>query len=274
MRTLASLRQKTSQANIVITSVALTSPDREMSSLLHDIANQNFSNFTKSSIASQPGRYIQLNSSSASIGEALGDFYLASPTSHSQTAKIHPPHRDTVGGGVTVSLTQVATVMERTIGVVGVDIHLADITEDITHWPPSEGSYVFLLDRSSGATIAHPAVGPPEKQKAPSTPHIAMLEIVPGFDDALHRITSFPTGNYTVSGNVTYTWVQVPSTPYIVVVASRADMPAVSYRLGPVQLPDTGSVQYHRLLDLAGDTDDQCRHFREVASMKVTNIGN
>jgi len=271
MRTLSSLRQKTKQT-VVISSLGLLSRNRDQllfsSTYLQDIASQNFNKYNLSSISSiVPGHYITVNSSST-IGQVLGNYYVSEESTTHNAPLIHPPSRDTVGGGVIVSVSQVSEIMEKTIGVVGVDIHLADITEDIFHRPREEDSYVFLMDKETGAALAHPSIKPPEDQDEPSTPHIAKLESVEGFATALQMMMSSSSGSHTVLGNVTYTWHQAQHTPYTVVVVSQGGTPRPpGSRLGHVlNLPDTGSVQYHRL-DLSGGAK-LCRHFREIASMQ------
>merc|ERR1711892_1377339 len=78
-----------------------------------------------------------------------------------------------------------------------------------------------------------------------------------------------PSGIITVK-NTTYTWQQVDSSPYIVVVATSSDLGQQKSRLGQVPHYSHTSFQYHGLI-LAG-TSKLCRHLRDVASMQTATL--
>ncbi len=91
----------------------------------------------------------------------------------------------------------------------GLDVQLADLVEEVLyhHNQGDVASSRLLLIDNSGRTLAHPLLPP---LSAFRLPHLASLEVgLVGFDSALHRMTSLPSGSYTTRGNITYTWQHV-----------------------------------------------------------------
>ena len=147
------------------------------------------------------------------------------------------PHiDDSVGvglGGVVVSLSKPAYYNKRVIGMVGVDVHLGDLMEDVTYYaqltaPPNFDdeerdklsassnaksssdpfasssdspplSYAFLVD-VNGLTLAHPTFSrPSEVTDPPMHTHISHFERVRGFDEeVLEKILTVDMGEHVL----------------------------------------------------------------------------
>eukprot|EP00092_Neocalanus_flemingeri_P025509 GFUD01027657.1.p1 GENE.GFUD01027657.1~~GFUD01027657.1.p1 ORF type:complete len:1354 (+),score=262.26 GFUD01027657.1:1877-5938(+) len=203
---------------------------------------------------------------SSSLPLGLGDWYTASPISAIDQPLILPPKLDPISGSLIVSISQTALMMNKVVAVVGLDIALEELSEDISWRPREEGSRIFLID-NNGVTLAHPSLT--NRESIANHVEIGLIETDLGFDSALHRIKSMPSGSFSVL-NTTYTWQKVESSPYIVVVATRSDIGQMSARLGQVPHHSHTSFQYHGLI-LAG-TSKLCRHLREVASMQTAAL--
>ena len=135
-------------------------------------------------------------------------------------------------GGVVVSLSKPAYYNKRVIGMVGVDVHLGDLMEDVTYYaqltaPPNFDdaaaakksgagaksssnpfsstsdaaplSYAFLVD-VNGLTLAHPTFSrPSEVADQPMHTHISHFERVRGFDaEVLDKILSAEMGEHVL----------------------------------------------------------------------------
>jgi len=209
---------------------------------------------------------IHLVNSSSTLQLGLGDWYSASPPSLTDQPLISSPKLDTISGILTVSISQPALMLNKVVAVAGLDVSLEDLTEDISWGPREEGARIFLID-NTGLTIAHPGLATMD----PIVNHvkITFIETDLGLDSALRKIKSMPSGIITVK-NTTYTWQQVESSPYIVVVATSSDLGQQKSRLGQVPHYSHTSFQYHGLI-LAG-TSKLCRHLRDVASMQTAAL--
>jgi hypothetical protein len=95
----------------------------------------------------------------------------------------------------------------------GMDVQLADLFEDIVYQSAADSlsdSRLFVID-TSGRALAHPLLQAPSAASSGGKwqlPPINQLE-TGGFGAALHHMISLPSGSYTTSRNVTYTWQHV-----------------------------------------------------------------
>jgi len=92
----------------------------------------------------------------------------------------------------------------------GIDVQLDDLLEEILHGDAASlnedaAGRLLVLD-TSGRTLAHPLLPPAAAHRRPS---LASLETGPGFQAALHHMTSLPSGTFTSRANITYTWQHV-----------------------------------------------------------------
>ena len=183
---------------------------------------------------------------------------------------IHRPHVDRLAGGMVVSIAQVAAIKDFVIGVVGLDLKVEELLEDVMYSSYSEYTRIFLIDER-GTALAHPFLQPSNSWTAPEFPHIKTLEVTDGFDAALHRIRSFPSGTHVTPSNLSYTWEQVEATNYIVVVVSLPSAPGAQTILDSVPDPAQGwEIQYHDLIPTG--KSKLCKHMREVASMETAAL--
>ena len=169
-----------------------------------------------------------------------------------------------------VSLSQIVARNDDILGVVGLDIQVAELLEDVAHIEHSDTTRTFVIDEN-GSTLSHPLLDPPERWREPELPLISTLESSDGFDAALHRIKSFPSGSFVTSSNLSYSWQQVPGSNYILVVAGLISSSRTERVLETVPRPGDGTdIQYHDLLPTGGSK--LCRHMREIASMQTAAL--
>jgi hypothetical protein len=92
----------------------------------------------------------------------------------------------------------------------GIDVQLDDLLEEILHGDAAslngDAARRLLVLDTSGRTLAHPLLRPAAAHRRP---FLASLETGPGFQAALHHMTSLPSGTFTSRANITYTWQHV-----------------------------------------------------------------
>uniref|UniRef100_A0A0R3W6P9 VWFA domain-containing protein n=1 Tax=Taenia asiatica TaxID=60517 RepID=A0A0R3W6P9_TAEAS len=138
----------------------------------------------------RPGHFYTINRT-ADLAETVGRFYevwlnrsgrkasgrdprttnittpigVASPKLHFSL-----PYEDLEGKGLVMSISQAFYDGDTFLGVMGVDLHVADLLDQIVHYGGSPvSSFVFLLDASSGLSVYHPG-GLRDLLTTPSTP--------------------------------------------------------------------------------------------------------
>lgn len=185
-------------------------------------------------------------------------------------------------------------------GVVGVNLYLADLLEDLLNYPNASPaakqgfSYAFLLDRDNGNTLAHPAFPRPLIQRETAFPvSIAYLENATDFASILKRLLHEERGNASTAIYLgrqqllrTYHWQSVLGIYVLCLVstesisgsaAHNASAPFQRYnRMDAVSTYESGyygdikDLLYHRL-DLmqngGSGTPTTCRYFRQLATM-------
>ncbi|XP_001361129.2 VWFA and cache domain-containing protein CG16868 [Drosophila pseudoobscura] len=300
------------KAPVIINTCAVVLDEKRImyeKQFLSDVATQNYTkyeiNVTKWwPIGQQPsqlaGRFFVLSkmhaetllpqTSSRIFGQLFVERYLT------DTLEVHPPIVDAESGDVLVSITHAVPPY----GVVGVNLYLADLLEDLLNYPsaaPSarQGSgYAFLLDRSSGNTLAHPAFPRPLIQRETSYPvNIAYLENATDFSGHIReRLLHEESGNATTEVYLgkqrlqrTYHWQSVLGIYVVCLVSSGSDVmrndSAQRYNLKdtvsnyePGYYGESMDLLYHRL-DLAqGGTavPKICRYFRQMATMDAPTL--
>lgn len=191
-------------------------------------------------------------------------------------------------------------------GVVGVNLYLADLLEDLLNYPnASPGakhgySYAFLLDRSSGNTLAHPAFPRPLIQRETAYPvNIAYLENSTDFASIRHRLLHEERGSassiiYLGRQQLqrTYHWSSILGF-YVLCLVSTTSITGSAAHNVTAQLQrfnfkeavdpnfDTGyfgngmDLLYHRL-DIkqsgASGSPTTCRYFRQLATMGMLHV--
>ena len=156
------------------------------------------------------------------------------------------------------------------IGVVGLDLSLSDLAEDIVHFDSTQDSYAFLMERTHGIAIHHPSFSRPSQSAHEHLIHteIELIEQKPGFKDLKPMILSSATGEHTLQlndkTNLTYIWRRVHSSPYIVVIAFYNDSHKQQTVTSP--LAKDAHFAYHRL-DLSSNPPRLCRHLKQLATI-------
>lgn len=185
-------------------------------------------------------------------------------------------------------------------GVVGVNLYLADLLEDLLNYPSASPatkqgfSYAFLLDRSSGNTLAHPAFPRPLIQRETAYPvNIAYLENATDFASIRHRLLHEERGSATTAVYLgrqqlqrTYHWQSVLGFYVLCLVSSSSISGSAAHNASAQQqrynLMDPPSsyepgfygenmdLLYHRLdlMQTGGSgAPTVCRYFRQLATM-------
>ncbi|KAK2107220.1 VWFA and cache domain-containing protein 1 [Saguinus oedipus] len=85
------------------------------------------------------------------------------------------------------------------LGIVGVDVNLAYILEDVTYYQDSLASYTFLID-DKGYTLMHPSLTRPYLlSEAPLHTDIIHYENIPKFELVRQNILSLPLGSQIIA---------------------------------------------------------------------------
>jgi hypothetical protein len=180
--------------------------------------------------------------------------------------------------GLVVSITQPCLHLNEVVGVVGLDLQLSDLVEDVTYFNGYGASHAFLLTKN-GLTLMHPALPRPSFAfDQPLVVDVDNFERVPDFQQVRARILGADNGSHTVvvrkngrnfeKEQVHYTWQHARDAPYVLVVASH-DKGKPLRTLQRVAIP-TGyaSLVFHRLDLLPSPAKISiCRHHRQLATL-------
>lgn len=191
-------------------------------------------------------------------------------------------------------------------GVVGVNLYLADLLEDLLNYPNASPaakqgySYAFLLDRSSGNTLAHPAFPRPLIQRETAYPvNIAYLENATDFASIRHRLLHEERGSASSIIYVgrqqlqrTYHWSSILGF-YVLCLVSTTSISGSAAHNATAQFQrfnfkdavdpnfDSGyfgnglDLLYHRLdIKQSGPSRSPttCRYFRQLATMGTLHV--
>lgn len=279
---------------------------------LSDVATQNYTKFDIDVSAWLPagqeaqlaGRFFVLNkmhaetiprASSRVFGQLFSERFLI------DSLEVHQPVVDAESGDVLVAITHAVPPY----GVVGVNLYLADLLEDLLNYPNASPaakqgfSYAFLLDRDTGNTLAHPAFPRPLIQRETAYPvNIAYLENATDFSSVLHRLLHEEHGNassviYLGRQQLlrTYHWQSVLGIYVLCLVstssisgtaAHNTSAPQQRYnRLDAVSsyeygyYADSMDILYHRLdllQNVGTGAPTNCRYFRQLATMDAPTL--
>lgn len=171
-------------------------------------------------------------------------------------------------------------------GIIGIDLYLSDLVEDVVSYNKYQDSYAFIVD-INGLVIMHPSFPRPMTiQSNIYSIDIRHLEQIADFQLVYEKMITQRFGSQTVSGivdghrqTISYTW-QKSSEFYIVCVASYRNetikTPLHISHLGIDYYQNSDNVLvidnlipelvYHRL-DLQPVQSTLCRHFKQIATM-------
>ena len=144
----------------------------------------------------------------------LGDWYSAfKPKDQKNSVLVSKPVLDDLSKKVTVALTK--TVFSGS--VIGMDIALSEIIEDVYWVERNTDSKMFIID-VTGVIISHPDLS---LETITRLIAISNVETELGSDDdndVLIKIKTVPSGSVTVNDTV-YTWERIDDTPYVVLIS-------------------------------------------------------
>lgn len=111
------------------------------------------------------------------------------------------------------------------IGILGIDLYLSDLAEDVIYYNKYQNSYAFICDKN-GITIMHPTYPRPLSllKRLPYETQIIHLEQSKEFTNEIYaKMLSNEYGNETINKNeyyITYTW-QHTKYNYIVCIVTK-----------------------------------------------------
>ena len=205
------------------------------------------------------GRVYSLSSSS-DTHSSLADWYQASPPSQAESVLISSPRTDLITKSVVVSFSQSLP----SGAVVGIDVALSELIEDLYWVEREQDSRMFLID-VTGLTLAHPALA-----LSDMTEEVDITSLEPDLSSSsiIQEIKTLPSGSVN-SSSLMWTWQRVEETPYVVVIATSVRSDMVRVRLGQSESAGS-SFQYHSLV--TSSNTKLCRHLSRAASMQTTAL--
>ncbi|RZF37313.1 hypothetical protein LSTR_LSTR005645 [Laodelphax striatellus] len=135
------------------------------------------------------------------------------------------------GNALTMSVSTKIKLDFGQFGVIGLDVFLEDITEDIAYYHQNSRSYVFLMDEN-GYVIMHPYLkqsrylNVESSEKSTIVIDVKNFETDEGFENVKDAILKNPNGSSmklpSSKGRkkIQYSWQKVANSPFIVVVVS------------------------------------------------------
>ena len=196
----------------------------------------------------------------------LGDWYSAfKPKHQANPVLVSKPVLDDLSKKVTVALTK--TVFSGS--VIGMDIALSEIIEDVYWVERNTDSKMFIID-VTGVTISHPDLS---LETITRLIAISNVETKLGSDDdndVLIKIKTVPSGSVTVNDTV-YTWQKIDDTPYVVLISRVVrEAGGQMIRVESDMHVSTSGVTWHS--QISEGSSKLCRHLGEAASMQTAAL--
>ncbi|XP_012946227.1 VWFA and cache domain-containing protein 1 isoform X2 [Aplysia californica] len=264
-------------------------------SFLKDVAYQNFAKYDVQYRLKTPvirGIMMAINST-RDLSSSVGRFYLPL----NRTAKDDPvfslPYIDEADGALTMSLSQtcIHTLpdqpdLQHLIGLVGMDLHMEDVAQDITYYSYADSSYAFIVT-PQGFTIMHPSFQRPLRTNIqPMHTDIRHFEQHAGFHTVRSAILSDKEGemnlllrvsNQTgpdglpmkVEHTAKYVWKKVEGIPFIVVIKAYYDK-REQKQLKNILMHNQPDLVYHRL-DLFPN-ENMCYHLKQLSTPDLSTV--
>ncbi|GFY69299.1 VWFA and cache domain-containing protein 1 [Trichonephila inaurata madagascariensis] len=266
-----------SKSHVVINTYALIDDDRPVmyeTDFMQDIAQQNFKKYSIHPKVTKRIRYFCYNWRHFSK-------FSKSPSSKPVFSL---PYFDSVNKGMVVSMSQQVFNGKNIFGITGIDVSLADLTENISYFTNSESLYVFLMDET-GIALTHPSFSHPTYTNWHVHTFIWHLEDKLRFQKYYKAMLREPRGQIaipfklpkaqnkdesTVEEKVAiYNWKKVEGTPYIVCVVA-IEPTKTKKALKDLIFSGRGEFSYHRI-DIM-PTATSCRHMKQLSSLGATAI--
>lgn len=151
---------------------------------LRDLAEQNSGKYGVPDRTALPvikGSMMVLNQLS-NLETTVGRFYTNLPNRMIDEAVFSLPFSDEMGDGLIMTVSKPCYFGNLLLGIVGVDVNLAYILEDVTYYQDSLASYTFLID-DKGYTLMHPSLTRPYLlSEPPLHTDIIHYENIPKFE--------------------------------------------------------------------------------------------
>ncbi|XP_030228638.1 VWFA and cache domain-containing protein 1 isoform X2 [Gadus morhua] len=244
---------------------------------------------SSSALPVMKGSMMVLNQLS-NLETSVGRFYINLPNRMIDLARFSLPYADPMGDGFIMTVSRPCYFGNLLLGVVGVDVNLAYILEDVTYYQDSLASYTFLID-DKGYTLMHPSLARPYLMSEPPLhTDIIHYENIPGFHAVRQNILSLPLGSQVIAVpvnsslswhtsrlrnprkeayNVSYAWKLVQDTSFILcIVYVQPEIPVK--QLKNLNTAPSSKLLYHRL-DLLGQPSS-CLHFRQLATVESPTV--
>ncbi|CAJ1061015.1 VWFA and cache domain-containing protein 1 [Xyrichtys novacula] len=226
----------------------------------------------------------------SNLETTVGRFYINLPNRMIDLARFSLPYADPMGDGFIMTVSRPCYFGNLLLGVVGVDVNLAYILEDVTYYQDSLASYTFLID-NKGYTLMHPSLTRPYLMTEPPLhTDIIHYENIPGFPVVRQNILGLPLGSQVITVpvnsslswhtnrlrdnskdtyNVSYAWKLVQDTSFILcIVYVQPEIPVK--QLKNLNTAPSSKLLYHRL-DLLGQPSS-CLHFKQLATVESPTV--
>ncbi|XP_055956054.1 VWFA and cache domain-containing protein 1 [Patella vulgata] len=260
-------------------------------SFLQDIAYQNFPKYDvkyKLKIPVIRGMMMAINSTS-DLSSSVGRFYLPLNNTADESPVFSLPYIDEADRSLTLTISQpcfhIFKDEYKLIGMVGIDLHVEDIVQDITYYNQDGQSYTFIVT-TDGYTIMHPSFRRPMRTNIqPMHTDIRHFESVDGFELIRRNILSQEEGESTLlldsnNSSVTdehptqpkfyakYMWKKVDNAPYIVVLKVLQEIQETREIRNIVS--NQHDLVYHRL-DLL-PREKMCLHLKQLSTLDTSTV--
>ncbi|KAK3767134.1 hypothetical protein RRG08_018006 [Elysia crispata] len=264
-------------------------------SFLHTVANQNYEKYDVAPKLKKPvirGMMMAINST-RDLSSTVGKFYLPLNRTAAKDPVISLPYIDEADGALTMSLSQACVhtlpdqpELRQLIGLVGVDLHMEDVVQDITYYSHADSSYAFIIS-TQGFTIMHPSFQRPMRTSIQPMPtDISKFEQHEGFSEVREAILSSTEGEMTIVLHTTnqtaldgeaetvehtaqYFWKKVESSPFIVVIKSYFETNK-QRKLRNILMNNQPDLLYHRL-DLLPN-EHMCYHLKQLSAPETSAV--
>ncbi|XP_055978206.1 VWFA and cache domain-containing protein 1 [Sorex fumeus] len=259
---------------------------------LRDLAEQNSGKYgvlDRTALPVIKGSMMVLNQLS-NLETTVGRFYTNLPNRMIDEAVFSLPFSDEMGDGLIMTVSKPCYFGNLLLGIVGVDVNLAYILEDVTYYQDSLASYTFLID-DKGYTLMHPSLTRPYLlSEPPLHTDIIHYENIPKFELVRQNILSLPLGSQILAVpvnsslswhisklreagkeayNVSYAWKMVQDTSFILcIVVIQPEIPVK--QLKNLNTIPSSKLLYHRL-DLLGQPS-ACLHFKQLATLESPTV--
>uniref|UniRef100_A0A8C2NKA2 VWFA domain-containing protein n=1 Tax=Capra hircus TaxID=9925 RepID=A0A8C2NKA2_CAPHI len=239
---------------------------------LRDLAEQNSGKYGVLDRIALPvikGSMMVLNQLS-NLETTVGRFYTNLPNRMIDEAVFSLPFSDEMGDGLIMTVSKPCYFGNLLLGIVGVDVNLAYILEDVTYYQDSLASYTFLIDDKGYTLIASFYLLPEVFHSVCqcSLPLGSQIIAVPVNSSLSWHINKLrETGKEAY--NVSYAWKMVQDTSFILcIVVIQPEIPVK--QLKNLNTVPSSKLLYHRL-DLLGQPS-ACLHFKQLATLESPTV--